>query len=154
MANNKQPGQSDGMNYVPTEISNLMTNYQNDPNSLSARQAVFSKLYNNGGDQQKLALALSNSDSAEGYDGLRNQLITAYAPQGYENYTPREAAMRSLQQRVQQSKGSNSVPNLSAVQQGQTAQAAAPAQQEGTGGIYQNLPQNSALLFLRDRNNQ
>ena len=62
--------------------------------------------------------------------------------------------MRSLQQRVQQRKGSNSVPNLSAVQQGQTAQAAAPAQQEGTGGIYQNLPQNSALLFLHDRNNQ
>lgn len=162
MANNKQPGQPgqpgqpDGMNYVPTEIRNLMTNYQNDPNSLSTRQAVFSKLYNNGGDQQKLALALSNSDSAEGYDGLRNQLITAYAPQGYENYTSREAALHNLQQHIQQRKGgnSNSVPNLSAVQQGQTAQAAAPAQQEGTGGIYQNLPQNSALLFLRDRNNQ
>lgn len=143
---NKQPSQTDGMNYVPTEIRGLMTDYQNDPNNLSARQAVFSKLYNNGGDQRKLAMTLANADNAQGYDGLRSQLIAAY--------TPRDQALSTMQKLARGKRGMTDVPNLAAVQQGQAAQAAAPAQQEGTGGIYQNLPQNSALLFLHNRNNQ
>lgn len=143
---NKQPAQTDGMNYVPTEIRGLMTDYQNDPDNLSARQAVFSKLYNNGGDQRKLAISLAGSDNAQGYDGLRSQLIAAY--------TPQDQALGFMQKLARGKRGRTDVPNLAAAQQGQTAQASAPAQQSSTGGIYQNLPQNSALLFLHDRNNQ
>lgn len=146
MANtNKQPGQADGMNYVPKEISSLMTDYQNDPDNLSARQAVFSKLYNNGGDQRKLAMSLATNDAAQGYDGLRSQLIAAY--------TPQDQALGAVQRLARGKRGRNDVPNLAAVQQN-TTQAPAPEQQVGAGGVYQNLPQNSALLFLHDPNNQ
>ena len=135
---------TDGINYVPNEIRVLLNDYQAHPDDLSARQAIFSKLYNGGGDQQRLAMNLALNDNAQGYDGLRSQLISAYTPQDQTLWQVQRLARGKLQ--------NNNVPNLAAVQQG-TTQASAPTQAE-TGGIYQNLPQNSALPFFRDKNNQ
>lgn len=137
---------TDGINYVPKDIRGLLDDYQANPGDLSARQAIFSKLYNGGGDQQKLAINLAGNENAQGYDGLRSQLISAY--------TPQEQALGAMQRLSARSKRqNNNVPNLAAVQQGM-AQASAPVQQADTGGVYQNLPQNSALPFFRDKNNQ
>lgn len=137
---------TDGINYVPKDIRGLLDDYQANPGDLSARQAIFSKLYNGGGDQQRLAINLAGNENAQGYDGLRSQLISAY--------TPQEQALGAMQRLSARSKRqNNNVPNLAAVQQGM-AQASAPAQQADTGGVYQNLPQNSALPFFRDKNNQ
>lgn len=137
---------TDGINYVPKDIRGLLDDYQANPGDLSARQAIFSKLYNGGGDQQKLAINLAGNENAQGYDGLRSQLILAY--------TPQEQALGAMQRLSARSKRqNNNVPNLAAVQQGM-AQASAPVQQADTGGVYQNLPQNSALPFFRDKNNQ
>lgn len=144
---------TDGIQYVPKDIQNLLSDYQANTDSLSARQAVFSKLYNNGGDQQRLATMLANSDNAQGYSGLRGQIVAAYSP-NLQGYTPQEAALYGVQQRLKSGKkNNNSVPNLAAVSGGgiQT-QAANDAPQ--AGGVYQNLPQNSALPFFRDKNNQ
>lgn len=136
---------TDGIQYVPKDIQNLLSDYQANPDSLSARQAVFSKLYNNGGDQQRLAMNLALNDNAQGYDGLRSQLISAY--------TPQDQTLWQVQRLARGKRPSpDNVPNLAAVQQG-TTQASAPTQAE-TGGVYQNLPQNSALPFFRDKNNQ
>lgn len=137
---------TDGINYVPKDIRGLLDDYQANPGDLSARQAIFSKLYNGGGDQQKLAINLAGNENAQGYDGLRSQLISAY--------TPQEQALGAMQRLSARSKRqNNNVPNLAAVQQGM-AQTSAPVQQADTGGVYQNLPQNSALPFFRDKNNQ
>lgn len=137
---------TDGINYVPKDIRGLLDDYQANPGDLSARQAIFSKLYNGGGDQQRLAINLAGNENAQGYDGLRSQLISAY--------TPQEQALGAMQRLSARSKRqNNNVPNLAAVQQGM-AQESAPVQQADTGGVYQNLPQNSALPFFRDKNNQ
>lgn len=137
---------TDGINYVPKDIRGLLDDYQANPGDLSARQAIFSKLYNGGGDQQRLAINLAGNENAQGYDGLRSQLISAY--------TPQEQALGAMQRLSARSKRqNNNVPNLAAVQQGM-AQASAPVQQADAGGVYQNLPQNSALPFFRDKNNQ
>lgn len=135
---------TDGINYVPNEIRGLLNDYQAHPDDLSARQAIFSKLYSGGGDQQRLAVNLALNDNAQGYDGLRSQLISAY--------TPQDQALWQVQRLARGKRQNNNVPNLAAVQQG-TTQASAPIQAE-TGGVYQNLPQNSALPFFRDKNNQ
>lgn len=135
---------TDGINYVPKEIRGLLNDYQAYPDDLSARQAIFSKLYSGGGDQQRLAVNLALNDNAQGYDGLRSQLISAY--------TPQDQTLWQVQRLARGKRQNNNVPNLAAVQQG-TTQASAPIQAE-TGGVYQNLPQNSALPFFRDKNNQ
>lgn len=135
---------TDGINYVPKEIRGLLNDYQANPGDLSARQAIFSKLYNGGGDQQRLAINLAGNENAQGYDGLRSQLISAY--------TPQDQTLWQVQRLARGKRQNNNVPNLAAVQQG-TTQASAPTQAE-TGGVYQNLPQNSALPFFRDKNNQ
>jgi hypothetical protein len=136
---------TDGIQYVPKDIQNLLNDYQANPDDLSARQAIFSKLYNGGGDQQRLAVSLANSDNAQGYDGLRSQLITAY--------TPQDAQLRAQQRLIgAKQRNNNNVPNLSAVDG--TGQAQAVSSTPQAGGVYQNLPQNSALLFLKDRDNQ
>lgn len=135
---------TDGINYVPKEIRGLLNDYQANPGDLSARQAIFSKLYNGGGDQQRLAINLAGNENAQGYDGLRSQLISAY--------TPQDQTLWQVQRLARGKRQNNNVPNLAAVQQG-TIQASAPTQAE-TGGVYQNLPQNSALPFFRDKNNQ
>ena len=135
---------TDGINYVPKEIRGLLNDYQAHPDDQSARQAIFSKLYNGGGDQQRLAVNLALNDNAQGYDGLRSQLISAY--------TPQDQTLWQVQRLARGKRQDNNVPNLAAVQQG-TTQASAPTQAE-TGGVYQNLPQNSALPFFRDKNNQ
>ena len=87
---------------------------------------------------------LALNDNAQGYDGLRSQLISAY--------TPQDQTLWQVQLLARGKRQDNNVPNLAAVQQG-TTQASAPTQAE-TGGVYQNLPQNSALPFFRDKNNQ
>lgn len=138
---------------MPKDIQNLLSDYQANTDSLSARQAVFSKLYNNGGDQQRLANVLANNDNAQGYNGLRSQIVAAYAP-NLQGYTPREAALYGVQQRLKSGKkNNNSVPNLAAVSGGD-GQTQAVNDTPQAGGVYQNLPQNSALLFLKDRDNQ
>lgn len=137
---------TDGINYVPKEIRGLLNDYQAHPDDLSARQAIFSKLYNGGGDQQRLAMNLALNDNAQGYDGLRSQLISAYTPQDQTLWQVQRLA------RGKRPGPDNNVPNLAAVQQG-TTQVSAPTQAD-TGGVYQNLPQNSALPFFRDKNNQ
>ena len=134
---------TDGINYVPKDIRGLLNDYQAHPEDLSARQAIFSKLYNDGGDQQRLAINLAGNENAQGYDGLRSQLISAY--------TPQDQTLWQVQRLARGKRQNNNVPNLAAVQQG-TTQASAPTQAE-TGGVYQNLPQNSALPFFRDKNN-
>ena len=121
---------TDGINYVPKEIRGLLNDYQAHPDDLSARQAIFSKLYNGGGDHQRLAVNLALNDNAQGYDGLRSQLISAY--------TPQDQTLWQVQRLARGKRQNNNVPNLAAVQQG-TTQASAPTQAE-TGGVYQNLP--------------
>ncbi|MGN8831187.1 hypothetical protein ACTQV0_02860 [Selenomonas montiformis] len=135
---------TDGIGYVPQEIQGLLNAYGENPDDLSSRQAIFSKLYQGGGDAQKLAMNLAANDKADGYDGLRSQLIAAYTPQEQELG---DASTRGG------SKRRNATPtiNLAAVQ---NTGSAVPQQDTAgvqAGGVYQNLPQNSALLFLRDQ---
>lgn len=139
----KQPAQSDGLEYVPQEIRDLLSNYQNNPNSYSDRQAIFTKLYGNGGDQRKLAEAMATNGNAEGYQGLANQLKLAYQPAGGDSM--RQALARNLSD-----KKNKTVPNLNAVENGNTSQqqSTQPNSAWNAAGIYGNLPQNSALSFL------
>lgn len=139
----KQPAQSDGLEYVPKEIRDLLSNYQNNPNSYSDRQAIFTKLYGNGGDQRKLAEAMAVNGNAEGYQGLANQLKLAYQPAG-------EDSMQKVLARNLSDKKNKSVPNLNAVENGDTLQqqSTQPNSAWNAAGIYGNLPQNSALSFL------
>lgn len=136
----KQPAQSDGLEYVPKEIRDLLSNYQNNPNSYSDRQAIFTKLYGNGGDQRKLAEAMAVNGNAEGYQGLANQLKLAYQPTDGESVLARNLS----------DKKNKSVPNLNAVENGGTSQqqSTQPNSAWNAAGIYGNLPQNSALSFL------
>ena len=132
---------TDGIGYVPQEIQGLLNAYGENPDDLSSRQAIFSKLYQGGGDAQKLAMNLATNDKADGYDGLRSQLIAAYTPQELGDASTRGGSKRR-----------NATPtiNLAAVQ---NTGSAVPQQDTAgvqAGGVYQNLPQNSALLFLRD----
>lgn len=101
---------TDGINYVPKEIRGLLDDYQANPGDLSARQAIFSKLYNGGGDQQRLAINLAGNENAQGYDGLRSQLISAY--------TPQDQTLWQVQRLARGKRQNNNVPNLAAVQQG------------------------------------
>lgn len=142
MADKKPTQQSDGLEYVPQEIRDLLSTYQNNPNSYSDRQAIFTKLYGNGGDQRKLAEAMATNGNAEGYQGLANQLRLAYQP------TDRESALAS--KLTDKKNKSSSVPNLSAVENGNTSQqqSTQPNSAWNAAGIYGNLPQNSALSFL------
>ena len=137
----KQPAQSDGLEYVPKEIRDLLSNYQNNQNSYSDRQAIFTKLYGNGGDQRKLAEAMAVNGNAEGYQGLANQLKLAYQP------TDGESVLAS---RLADKKNKGAVPNLNAVENGGTSQqqSTQPNSAWNAAGIYGNLPQNSALSFL------
>lgn len=141
----KQPQQTDGMSYVPSEIRNLLNTYQANPDSYSDRQAVFTKLYSNGGDQRKLAENLATNDNAQGYDGLSKLIMAAYQPS-----TPQEYALSRLQGAKKKS-SNNSVPNTNP-----TVNNDAGSGQSNTAwnnaGIYGNLPQNSALSFLMNRN--
>lgn len=140
---NKQPAQSDSLEYVPQEIRDLLGNYQNNPNSYSDRQAIFTKLYGNGGDQRKLAEAMAVNGNAEGYQGLANQLKLAYQPT--EEVSMWQALARNLSD-----KKNKSVPNLNAVENGDTSQqqSTQPNSTWNAAGIYGNFPQNSALSFL------
>lgn len=142
MANKNPTQQSDGLNYVPQEIRDLLSNYKNNPDSYSDRQAIFTKLYGNGGDQRKLAEAMAVNGNAEGYQGLANQLKLAYQPTGD---SMRQALARNLSD-----KKNKSVPNLNAVENGNTSQqqSTQPNSAWNAAGIYGNLPQNSALSFL------
>ena len=60
---------TDGINYVPKEIRGLLNDYQAHPDDLSARQAIFSKLYNGGGDQHFVP-ALHMQSSSREYPGF------------------------------------------------------------------------------------
>lgn len=139
----KQPAQSDGLEYVPQEIRDLLINYQNNPNSYSDRQAIFTKLYGNGGDQRKLAEAMAVNGNAEGDQGLANQLKLAYQPAEGDS-------MQKVLARKLSDKKNKSVPNLNAVENGDTSQqqSTQPNSAWNAAGIYGNLPQNSALSFL------
>lgn len=139
----KQPAQSDGLEYVPKEIRDLLSNYQNNPDSYSDRQAIFTKLYNGGGDQRKLAEAMAVNGNAEGYQGLANQLKLAYQPANGDS-------MQKVLARNLLDKKNKSVPNLNAVENGDTSQqqSTQPNSAWNAAGIYGNLPQSSALSFL------
>ena len=140
----KQPTQpSDGMDYIPKEIRVLLDTYQNNPDSYSDRQAIFTKLYNGGGDQRKLAEAMAVNGNAEWYQGLANQLKLAYQPAEGDS-------MQKILARNLLDKKNKSVPNLNAVENGDTSQqhSTQPNSVWNAAGIYGNLPQNSALSFL------
>lgn len=143
MANKNPTQQSDGLNYVPQEIRDLLSNYKNNPDSYSDRQAIFTKIYSNGGDQRKLAETLATNGNSEGYQGLANQLRLAYEPAD-------EQSVRSALARNLSDKKNKTVPNLNAVQNGNTSQqqSTQPNSAWNAAGIYGNLPQNSALSFL------
>ena len=137
----KQPAQSDGLEYVPQEIRDLLSNYQNNPESQADRQAIFSQLYQNGGDSKKLAEALATNGNSEGYQGLASQLKLAYTPTKEETTLNRAITDKK--------KKDASVPNLRAVQNGGTSQQSTqPNSAWNAAGIYGNLPQHSALSFL------
>lgn len=141
MAQKQPTQQSDGMDYIPKEIRVLLDTYQNNPDSYSDRQAIFTKLYNGGGDQRKLAVAMATNGNAEGYQGLANQLKLAYQPTDGESV---------LARRLADKKNKGAVPNLNAVENGDTSQqqSTQPNSAWNAAGIYGNLPQNSALSFL------
>ena len=141
MAQKQPTQQSDGMDYIPKEIRVLLDTYQNNPDSYSDRQAIFTKLYNGGGDQRKLAVAMATNGNAEGYQGLVNQLKLAYQPTDGESV---------LARRLADKKNKGAVPNLNAVENGGTSQqqSTQPNSVWNAAGIYGNLPQNSALSFL------
>ena len=147
MAQKQPTQQSDGMDYIPKEIRVLLDTYQNNPDSYSDRQAIFTKLYNGGGDQRKLAEAMAVNGNAEGYQGLANQLKLAYQPA--EGDSMQKVLARNLLD-----KKNKSVPNLNAVENGGTSQQQSTQQNSAwnAAGIYGNLPQNSALSFLMNRN--
>ena len=135
--------QSDGIDYIPKEIRALLDTYQNNPDSYSDQQAIFTKLYNGGGDQRKLAEAMAVNGNAEGYQGLANQLKLAYQPANGDS-------MQKVLARNLLDKKNKSVPNLNAVENGDTSQqqSTQPNSAWNAAGIYGNLPQNSALSFL------
>ena len=141
MAQKQPTQQSDGMDYIPKEIRVLLDTYQNNPDSYSDRQAIFTKLYNGGDDQRKLAVAMATNGNAEGYQGLANQLKLAYQPTDGESV---------LARRLADKKNKGAVPNLNAVENGDTSQqqSTQPNSAWNAAGIYGNLPQNSALSFL------
>lgn len=141
MAQKQPTQQSDGIDYIPKEIRVLLDTYQNNPDSYSDRQAIFTKLYNGGGDQRKLAVAMATNGNAEGYQGLANQLKLAYQPTDGESV---------LAHRLADKKNKGAVPNLNAVENGGTSQQQSTQQNSAwnAAGIYGNLPQNSALSFL------
>lgn len=143
MAQKQPTQQSDGMDYIPKEIRALLDTYQNNPDSYSDRQAIFTKLYNGGGDQRKLAEAMAVNGNAEGYQGLANQLKLAYQP-------AKGDSMQKVLARNLLDKKNKSVPNLNAVENGDTSQqqSTQPNSAWNAAGIYGNLPQNSALSFL------
>ena len=143
MAQKQPTQQSDGMDYIPKEIRVLLDTYQNNPDSYSDRQAIFTKLYNGGGNQRKLAEAMAVNGNAEGYQGLANQLKLAYQPAEGDS-------MQKILARNLLDKKNKSVPNLNAVENGDTSQqqSTQPTSAWNAAGIYGNLPQNSALSFL------
>lgn len=143
MAQKQPTQQSDGMDYIPKEIRVLLDTYQNNPDSYSDRQAIFTKLYNGGGNQRKLAEAMAVNGNAEGYQGLANQLKLAYQPAEGDS-------MQKILARNLLDKKNKSVPNLNAVENGDTSQqqSTQPNSAWNAAGICGNLPQNSALSFL------
>lgn len=143
MADKQPTQQSDGLGYVPQDIRNLLSNYQSNPDSYSDRQAIFTQLYQNGGESRKLAQALATNGKSEGYQGLASQLKLAYTPTDEESTLKRAMTDKK-------SKGA-SVPNLRAVQNDNTSQQQSTQQPNSAwnaAGIYGNLPQHSALSFL------
>lgn len=86
---------------------------------------------------------MATNGNAEGYQGLANQLKLAYQPAGGDSMW--QALARNLSD-----KKNKTVPNLSAVENGDTSQqqSTQPNSAWNAAGIYGNLPQNSALSFL------
>lgn len=153
---NKQPKITDvqPVDYIPDKIRTLLTNYEGDPGSLSNRQAIFTKLYNDGGDERKLAEGIAGN--AQGYEGLSQALINAY----YTPDTPLNAVGAQLSKGLLGRKLSknNDVPNLDeALASANMQQEAQEQPQEGSPqettwnrnmGVFGNAGQNGFMRFL------